>query len=157
MNDKKEKLRHKIRKALNQYLGTEVGDVIDAEPQSKYHDGTEIYAIYTKPHKPSYKERRHAIFSQLASEIKNLQSGYCVYLSISQEKDTDEVKIIIGSGGNCLQLSVRDTGAVSIKSDYESYIQPALLVEVFDSIVDYQRKIKDLKQKTIEKGESFYD
>ena len=73
MNDKEKKLRE----ALNEYFGSDVGDVDHALVQSNvvYGDSAKLekyVTIITKPHKPTFEERRKELVGQLDKDLKEI-------------------------------------------------------------------------------------
>ena len=73
MNDKEKKLRE----ALNEYLGEDVGDVDHMFAQSNVvygdsRDPGKYITIITKPHKPTFEKRRKELRGQLDNDLKEI-------------------------------------------------------------------------------------
>ena len=81
MNDKEEK--EKLREALNEYFGNDVGDVDYARVQSNvvYGDSAKLgkyITIVTKTHKPTFKEKRKELVDQLEKDLKDIDDNFNV-------------------------------------------------------------------------------
>ena len=81
MNDKEKKLRE----ALNEYFGRDVGDVkgcfIDPASPTDYVpecpvDHTKQITILTKQHVPTFAERRKKLVDQLDKDLKEIDDGF---------------------------------------------------------------------------------
>ena len=81
MNDKEEK--EKLREALNEYFGNDVGDVDYARVQSNvvYGDSAKLgkyITIVTKTHKPTFEEKRKELIDQLDKDLKEIDDNYSI-------------------------------------------------------------------------------
>ena len=83
MNDKEEK--EKLREALNEYFGRDVGDVkgcfIDPASPTDYVpecpvDHTKQITILTKQHVPTFEEKRKELIDQLDKDLKEIDDGF---------------------------------------------------------------------------------
>ena len=81
MNDKEKKLRE----ALNEYFGRDVGDVkgcfIDPASPTDYVpecpvDHTKQITILTKQHVPTFAEKRKELVDQLDNDLKEIDDGF---------------------------------------------------------------------------------
>ena len=69
MVDKEEK--EKLTEALKEYIGEDVGDVDYCYGEDLQESGRRI-TIITKPHKPTFKEKRKELVGQLDKDLKEI-------------------------------------------------------------------------------------
>ena len=80
MVDKEEK--EKLTEALKEYIGEDVGDVDYCYGEDLQESGRRI-TIITKPHKPTFKEKRKELVDQLNKELKEIDDNYSVVKGIA--------------------------------------------------------------------------
>lgn len=82
----------KLREALNEYFGRDVGDVkgcfIDPASPTDYVpeclvDHTKQITILTKQHVPTFAEKRKELVDQLNKELKEIDNNYSVVKGIA--------------------------------------------------------------------------
>lgn len=84
MKDKEKKLS----KALNEYFGKDVGDVVDGFIETEYCP--ERIEIIVKPHKPTFEEKRKELVDQLDKDLKEIDGSFG-----AKELDESDVRIYI--------------------------------------------------------------
>ena len=140
MNDKEEK--EKLREALNEYFGNDVGDVDYARVQSNvvYGDSAKLgkyITIVTKTHKPTFEEKRKELIDQLDKDLKEIDDNFTVVEGI---ESTDITYIHCCSFPYCeLYLN----GNVNFYGSYGSVKQ---MTKVMETISGFSWKLKRLKE-----------
>ena len=140
MNDKEEK--EKLREALNEYFGNDVGDVDYARVQSNvvYGDSAKLgkyITIVTKTHKPTFEEKRKELIDQLDKDLKEIDDNFTVVEGI---ESTDITYIHYGTRLYCkLYLD----GNINSYGVYDSVKQ---MTKVMEAISGFSWKLKRLKE-----------
>ena len=142
MTDKNEKLRE----ALNEYFGRDVGDVkgcfIDPASPTDYVpecpvDHTKQITILTKQHVPTFAEKRKELVDQLDKDLKEIDDNFTVVEGI---ESTDITYIHYGTRLYCkLYLD----GNINSYGVYDSVKQ---MTKVMEAISGFSWKLKRLKE-----------
>ena len=142
MNDKEKKLRE----ALNEYFGSDVGDVkgcfIDPASPTDYIpecpvDHTKQITILTKQHVPTFAERRKKLVDQLNKELKEIDDNYSVVKGIASP---DVTYIHYDARPYC---ELYPNGNINFHGVYDSVKQ---MTKVMKTISGFSWKLKRLKE-----------
>lgn len=132
----------KLREALNEYFGNDVGDIDHALVQSNVVYGgsaklEKYITIITKPHKPTFKEKRKELVDQLNKELKEIDDNYSV------------VKGIASPDVTCIHYDARPycelypNGNINFHGVYDSVKQIAKIMKIISC---FSCKLKRLKE-----------
>ena len=138
MNDKEKKLRE----ALNEYFGNDVGDVDYARVQSNvvYGDSAKLgkyITIVTKTHKLTFEEKRKELVDQLDKDLKEIDDDYSVVKSIASP---DVTYIHYDARPYC---ELYPNGNIDFHGVYDSVKQ---MTKVMETISGFSWKLKRLKE-----------
>lgn len=132
MKNKEEKLRE----ALNEYFGNDVGDVDYARVQSNVVYG-EYITIVTKTHKPTFEEKRKELIDQLDKDLKEIDDNFTVVEGI---ESTDITYIHYDARPYC---ELYPNGNINFHGVYDSVKQ---MTKVMETISGFSRKLKRLRE-----------
>ena len=138
MNDKEKKLRE----ALNEYFGSDVGDVDYARVQSNvvYGDSAKLgkyITIVTKIHKPTFEEKRKELVDQLNKELKEIDDNY----SIVEGMGSPDITYI--HYGIRLYCKLYLDGNINFYGVYDSVKQ---MTKVMETISGFSWELRQLKE-----------
>lgn len=140
MADKEEK--EKLREALNEYFGRDVGDVDYARVQSNvvYGDSAKLgkyITIVTKTHKPTFEEKRKELIDQLDKDLKEIDDNFTVVEGIASP---DVTYIHYDARPYCELYS---NGNINFHGVYDSVKQIAKIMKIISC---FSCKLKRLKE-----------
>lgn len=133
----------KLREALNEYFGKDLGDVVYASAESISFDPTKMSApesnilITTEPHKPTLKEKRKELVDQLEKDLKDIDDNF----NVVEGMGNPDVTYIRCSNFPYCELYLN--GNVDFHGAYGSVKQ---MTKAMEAILDFSRKLKRLKE-----------
>lgn len=135
MNDKEKKLRE----ALNEYFGKEVGDVKRVLIQPVFNQGApdlnaKRIIIVTKTHKPTFEEKRNELVDQLDKDLKEIDGGFDVKI------EGDKICIWYYAGRLC-ELYGKDDMRF-----YSTYLKVKKMTNTMDAISGFSWNLRQLKE-----------
>lgn len=138
MKNKEEKLRE----ALNEYFGNDVGDVDYARVQSNvvYGDSAKLgkyITIVTKTHKPTFKEKRKELIDQLDKDLKEIDDNF----NVVEGMETPDVTYI-----HCCSFPYCELYLTGNVKFYGSYGSVKRMTKAMEVILDFSRKLKRLRE-----------
>lgn len=140
MNDKEKKLRE----ALNEYFGRDVGDITRVLVQPVFNQSAcdlvlkkKCINITVKPHEPTYEERRKKLVDQLNKELKEIDDNYSVVKGIASP---DVTYIHYDARPYC---ELYPNGNINFHGVYDSVKQ---MTKVMETISGFSWKLKRLKE-----------
>lgn len=131
MVDKEEK--EKLTEALKEYIGEDVGDVDYCYGEDLQESGRRI-TIITKPHKPTFKEKRKELVDQLEKKLKKIDGDFNV------KTEGDRICIYL-CAVRLYELYGEDNMAI-----YSVYLKVEKMAKTVEAIVDFSRELKRLKE-----------
>lgn len=134
MVDKEEK--EKLTEALKEYIGEDVGDVDYCYGEDLQEPGRRI-TIITKPHKPTFKEKRKELVDQLNKELKEIDNNYSVVKGIASP---DVTYIHYYARPYC---ELYPNGNINFHGVYASVKQ---MTKVMEAMSGFLRELKRLKE-----------
>lgn len=134
MVDKEEK--EKLTEALKEYFGEDVGDIEYCYGEDLQEPGRRI-TIITKPHKPTFKEKRKELVDQLNKELKEIDDNYSVVKGIASP---DVTYIHYDARPYC---ELYPNGNINFHGVYDSVKQIAKIMKIISC---FSCKLKCLKE-----------
>lgn len=134
MVDKEEK--EKLTEALKEYIGEDVGDVDYCYGEDLQESGRRI-TIITKPHKPTFKEKRKELVDQLDKDLKEIDDNY----SVVEGMGSPDITYIYY--GTRLYCKLYLDGNINSYGVYDSVKQ---MTKVMEAISGFSWKLKRLKE-----------
>ena len=134
MVDKEEK--EKLTEALKEYIGEDVGDVDYCYGEDLQESGRRI-TIITKPHKPTFKEKRKKLVDQLNKELKEIDDNF----NVVEGMETPDVTYI-----HCCSFPYCELYLNGNVNFYGSYGSVKRMTKAMEVILDFSRKLKRLRE-----------
>lgn len=142
MADKEEK--EKLREALNEYFGRDVGGITRVLVQPVFNQSacdrvlkTKCINIIVKPHEPTYEEKRKQLVDQLNKELKEIDDNYSVVKGIASP---DVTYIHYDARPYC---ELYPNGNINFHGVYDSVKQIAKIMKIISC---FSCKLKRLKE-----------
>lgn len=135
MVDKEEK--EKLTEALKEYIGEDVGGIECCYGEDLQEHGRRI-TIITKPHKPTFKEKRKELVDQLDKDLKEINSNFKVNKSLS----CSNVIYIRYSCGPFCELYL--DGSINL---HGICIDTKMMLKVMGTILGFVWNLKQLKER----------
>lgn len=132
----------KLREALNEYFGNDVGDVDYACVQSNvvYGDSAKLgkyITIVTKTHKLTFEERRKKLVDQLDKDLKEIDDNY----SVVEGMGSPDITYI--HYGTRLYCKLYLDGNINSYGVYDSVKQ---MTKVMETISGFSWELRQLKE-----------
>lgn len=134
MVDKEEK--EKLTEALKEYIGEDVGDVDYCYGEDLQESGRRI-TIITKPHKPTFKEKRKELVDQLDKDLKEIDDNF----NVVEGMETPDVTYI-----HCCSFPYCELYLNGNVNFYGSYGSVKRMTKAMEVILDFSRKLKRLRE-----------
>ena len=134
MVDKEEK--EKLTEALKEYIGEDVGDVDYCYGEDLQESGRRI-TIITKPHKPTFKEKRKKLVDQLNKELKEIDDNF----NVVEGMETPDVTYI-----HCCSFPYCELYLNGNVNFYGSSGSVKRMTKAMEVILDFSRKLKRLRE-----------
>lgn len=137
MVDKEEK--EKLTEALKEYIGEDVGDVDYCYGEDLQESGRRI-TIITKPHKPTFKEKRKELVDQLDNDLKEI--------------DADLNAKALGENN----IRIYDEGIGAVICDFheltdacnfhlfDCYLSVTEMIKIMDAVAAFTQELKRLRE-----------
>lgn len=133
MVNKEEK--EKLTEALKEYIGEDVGDIEYCYGEDLQEPGRRI-TIITKPHKPTFKEKRKELVDQLDKELKEIDDNF----NVVEGMETPDVTYI-----HCCSFPYCELYLNGVNF-YGSYGSVKRMTKAMEVILDFSRKLKRLRE-----------
>lgn len=136
----------KLREALNEYFGRDVGDVkgcfIDPASPTDYVpecpvDHTKQITILTKQHVPTFAEKRKELVDQLDNDLKEIDDNF----NVVEGMETPDVTYI-----HCCSFPYCELYLNGNVKFYGSYGSVKRMTKAMEVILDFSRKLKRLRE-----------
>lgn len=137
------KKEEKLREALNEYFGDDVGDVAHVDAESISYDPVKMaraerhIMITTVPHKPTFEEKRKELVDQLEKDLKDVDDDFNVVKGMGNP----DVTYIRCSNFAYCELYLN--GNVDFHGAYGSVKQ---ITKAMETISGFSWKLKRLKE-----------
>lgn len=138
MKNKEEKLRE----ALNEYLGSDVGDIANVDGETTSYAACPArferhIDITTVPHKLTFEERRKKLVDQLDKDLKEIDDNF----NVVEGMETPDVTYI-----HCCSFPYCELYLNGNVNFYGSSGSVKRMTKAMEVILDFSRKLKRLRE-----------
>ncbi|MBO4165902.1 hypothetical protein [Lactobacillus crispatus] len=141
MVDKEEK--EKLTEALKEYIGEDVGDIEYCYGEDLQEPGRRI-TIITKPHKPTFKEKRKELVDQLDKDLKEIDGVFG-----AKALDENNVRVYEESADIALFEIYEGNDSWDIRHIHlcnNIYLSVPKMIKIMNAISKFSKELDHLKE-----------